>query len=321
MPCCSITITGSSTVVPARDRTTPCTTPESRCLRSISAASTGPRSPRDPTCSHASNWRDSPGCRRVPPEQVLRTRPEVIEVGRMQRNRPVHVVRHDTIGERTLRFAFLQGQESGHSEKIAGAGPQRLAGQQVSECGGAGVRHRRTDLDAIRVRAQHVRRYDRDLAPVASCPHRNLVRPAIQHVDLLIGIRPCRPVVRDEIREHDAIQARLAVGDRCHIDDRPARNAIRHRAFNGDPESQLLVHERDVARCAGFAIDDRGRSDDQLRGAVADDGKCHGSDQCENGGSARAGRHRVSRYRRARRGVSGRAIIACGTLRWRCCGP
>ena len=160
-----------------------------------------------------------------------------------------------------------------------------------------------------------------NLAPVASCPHRNLVRPAIQHVDLLIGIRPCRPVVRDEIREHDAIPTRLAVGDRCHIDDRPARNAIRHRAFNGDPESQLLVHERDVTRCAGFAIDDRGRSDDQLRGAVADEGKRHGSDQCENGGSARAGRHRVSRHRRARRGVSGRAIIACSTLRWRCCGP
>ena len=176
----------------------------------------------------------------------------------MQRNRPVFVIGHDPIGERSCRRSFLEVLETGNAEEVPGTGPQRLARQQIRQGCVARVGHRGTDLDSVRIRPEGVRRRDRHLVPVARGLHHDLGRAAIDDLDFLIRVRPGRPVVRDEIREHDPVAAWFAVNYRRDVDDRTARHSVGDHALDSETEREVLVEDGDVAGCGGFPIDDRG---------------------------------------------------------------
>ena len=256
------------TGLPSRVVTAPRKVPAGSWPRSISAATTGLRSPRAPTCSHASNVRDSPGLQRVLQEQVLRARADDIHVRRMQRDAPVFVVGNGAIGQRSVRRAFLQVAEARDAEVIAGARPQRLAREQVCQWCVAAVGHDRLQLDPVRARSQRVRGCDRDLAPVTRRLDDDLLRTTLDDFHLLIRVRPGRPVVRDEVGEDDPVACRLAVHHRCEVDDCATRHTVRHRTLDGEGKRELLVHHRDVACRGCLAVRDRRRSHDHLHGGV-----------------------------------------------------
>ena len=99
--------TGSCTGLPSRVLTEPRKVPAGKWPRSISAATTGLRSPRAPTCSHASNVRDSPGCNVCCRNRSFEREPTKCHVRRVERDAPVFVVGDSAVGQRSRRRAFL----------------------------------------------------------------------------------------------------------------------------------------------------------------------------------------------------------------------
>jgi hypothetical protein len=181
---------------------------------------------------------------------------------------PVFVVGRDPVGKRVGCTAFLQAVEPRNGEEESCAGPQGLTGQQAGQGRVAGIPYRGLHLDPIRVRAQRVGRRNRDLAPVAGGFHDHSLRTALDDLHLLVRVRPCGPVVGDEVGEHHAITGRFAVDDWCDVDERTARHAVRNRSVDGDGEGELLVEHRDVARRDRLTIGNWRRADDHLGGGV-----------------------------------------------------
>ena len=64
----------------------------------------------------------------------------------------------------------------------------------------------------------------------------------------MIGVGPCGPVVGDEIGEHHAVAANVAVAYRRDIHERAAWHAVRRGGLDRQGEGELLVDHGDVTR-------------------------------------------------------------------------
>ena len=114
----------------------------------------------------------------------------------------------------------------------------------------------------VGVRFERIQGCDRHIAPISNRSNHRPVRSSFQDIDMLITIGPRRPVVRNEICEHDAIAADCAVLYRRRVDDRAPWDAVRYGGFDGDGKGELLVDDRDVARRSRFAVEDGSGTDD-----------------------------------------------------------
>ena len=242
------------------------------------------------------------GSQRMRAVHVHRPVTDMIRVRRMQRNGPILVIGHRPVGKRPVRLSPGNSRQSGNAEKIAALRPEGESGQKARHRGAAVV-HGRAHLDRIRTGIEFIERRERHLAPVADCPHDGSFRAALQDLDVLKSVGPCRPVVGDEVGEDDAITPDPALHDGSHIDDRTARHSVRHLRSHRKGKRQLFVHEGEIAGRLGFAVRDRRRAHDHTDGG-AHDGCGRGCEKPrETGGSphgcrATHGYFTASRYKR-----------------------
>ena len=237
---------------------------------------------------------------RVQLEQIARPGTDVIEVGSVQRYRPAGVVGHHAIGECAVGLAFAESGETWNSEQEAASRPQCQTREQVGQGLVPAIGHGGTDLDRIGVCGQRVDRHDVHLAPVAHGADAHLLRAALQDVQVLIGVGPRRPVVRDEVGECDAIATDMAVTDRRDVHDRAARHAERHRGLDRQRECQLFVDDREVTGCPGIAVRNRRGAGQHPDRRVRTGERCQraqqhypgGGPQCDHGCSHRSASRR-----------------------------
>jgi hypothetical protein len=122
--------------------------------------------------------------------------------------------------------------------------------------------HGRPQLHMVGARLERVQGGQRDLAPIANRPNDDAARAVLDHLQMLIAVRPSRPVVGYEIREHRAIASDFPVAHRGDVDDGAARNTERRRRIDRERESQLFVDDRQVMCRPRLAVDDGSRADD-----------------------------------------------------------
>ncbi len=173
------------------------------------------------------------GRQAVGPVHVLRAVAHVLEIGGVQGDEPVFVVGHHPVGERARGRPVVDAGQTRNGEQMAAARPQGQAGAQAGQRRAAAVGHGDRDPHLVLAGPQRVDGRNGDLAPVALGEDHDLLRAFLDHLDAMIGAGPGGPVVGDEIGEHHTVAADLAVHDRRHVHQRPARHAIGRRGFDG----------------------------------------------------------------------------------------
>jgi hypothetical protein len=209
---------------------------------------------------------------RVQAKHVARGIGDMVDVGSMQGDAPVAVISDHAIGQRTLRRPLLRIPKTRHAEKIPAFGPQGKARQEIGQRRRAAVAQGRSKIHVVGTGLERVHGSQGGLAPIANGPDHDAARAALEHVHVLIAVRPRRPVIGYEIGEHGMIAPDFAAAHRGHIDDGPARNAVRRRCLDRECEGQLLVDDRQIVCGPRLAVDDGSRTDDDpnrgLRGGT-----------------------------------------------------
>lgn len=177
----------------------------------------------------------------------------------MQGHRPARVVGDHPVGQRTCRRAVLDPRQARHGEQESRVRPQRHAGPEVRQRCLAAIGHGHDDVDLIGPGLEAVARDHLGRAPVAVRLDHRLVRRVLEHGDMLVGVGPRRPVVRDEVGEHHAVAADLAVHHRRQVDQRPSRHTVGRGGFDREGEGQLVVDHGEIAGQPRIAGRDRGR--------------------------------------------------------------